>query len=302
MAAWPCHGAVSAPAVANQESPPRDSHPGQRSHARLVSRLATVSVVRACLALVVLATLIPGPAMVIAGDGDPSPQPGAAAAPLPERVLFIGNSHTERYGGMDWLVANLVAAEDPPRTYEAERLTASGVTLAYHFENGAPERIRQGDWDVVVLQESLPASPTRTAEPFLEYARRFDEIVRESGARTVFYMTWPQSNYDWADLDDFIAAHRQVEAELGARIAPVGVAMARAQAERPDLALLDADGVHASWEGAYLAAAVIYATLFDRSPQGLDYTFPIRQEDAAILQQIAWETVTDWQAGEPPAP
>ncbi len=230
-----------------------------------------------------------------------SPQPSAPADLLPERILFIGNSHTHRYGGMDWLVGNLVASEDLPRTYEAERLTASGVTLAYHFQNGAPERIREGDWDVVVLQEYLPASPTRTAEPFLDYARWFDEIIMESGARTVFYMTWPQGRYDWADLDDYVAAHRQVEAELGARIAPVGVAMARAQAERPDLALIGADEVHATWVGVYLAAAVIYATLFDRSPQGLD-TFPIRQEDADFLQRIAWETVTDWQAGEPPAP
>ena len=222
----------------------------------------------------------PGPAgRPVAGfqrchrDGLPTPAPSARVATVPERVLFIGNSHTHRYGGMDWLVGNLVASEDSPRTYEAERLTASGVTLEYHYQNGAPERIREGDWDVVVLQEYLPASPTRTAEPFLDYARRFDEIVRESGARTVFYMTWPQGRYDWADLDDFVAAHRQVEAELGARIAPVGVAMARAQAERPDLALIGADEVHATWVGAYLAAAVIYATLFDRSPQGLDYTF-----------------------------
>jgi len=261
-----------------------------------------VSVVRACLALIFLVALSPGATLAETADGDPSPQPSAAADPLPERILFIGNSHTHRYGGMDWLVGNLVASEDPPRTYEAERLTASGVTLAYHYQNGAPDRIREGDWDVVVLQEYLPASPTRTAEPFLDYARWFDEIIKESGARTVFYMTWPQARYDWADLDDFVAAHRQVEAELGARIAPVGVAMARAQAERPDLALIGADEVHATWEGAYLAAAVIYATLFDRSPQGLDHTFGISEEDADFLQQIAWQTVTDWQAGEPPAP
>jgi hypothetical protein len=232
----------------------------------------------------------------------PSPAPSARVATVPERILFIGNSHTHRYGGMDWLVGNLVASEDSPRTYEAERLTASGVTLEYHYQNGAPDRVREGDWDVVVLQEYLPASPTRTAEPFLDYARRFDEIVRESGARPVFYMTWPQGRYDWADLDDFVAAHRQVEAELGARIAPVGVAMARAEAERPDLALIGDDEVHATWLGANLTAAVIYATLFDRSPQGLDHPFGISQENAEFLQRIAWETVTDWQAGEPASP
>jgi hypothetical protein len=269
----------------------------------IASRRGTILLVRlprAWLLPVLLVALWLGPDAVIATD-HPSPVPSETVTTFPERILFIGNSHTERYGGMDWLVGNLVASVDPPQGYEAERMTASGVTLEYHFQNGAPERIREGDWDVVVLQESLPASPTRTAEPFLEYARRFDEIIRRSGARPVFYMTWPQRNYDWADLDDFVAAHRQVEAELGVKTAPVGVAMARAQSQRPDLSLLDADGVHASWEGAYLAAAVIYATLFDRSPQGLDYTFPIRQGDADFLQRVAWETVTDWQAGKPPS-
>ena len=279
----------------------------------------TVSVRRAGLCLAVLVTLIPCAAVAADPGTDPAstpgepvaathtsteagPSPSATATPLPERVLFIGNSHTDRHGGMDWLVGNFVAAADPTRTFEAERQTASGVTLEYHYQNGAPERIHRGDWDVVVLQEYLPASPTRTAEPFLEYARRFDEIIRESGARTVFYMTWPQGKGDWADLDDFVVAHRQVEAALGARIAPVGVAMARAQAERPDLALLDSDEVHASWQGAYLAAAVIYATLFDQSPEGLGYTFGMSEEDAAFLQRVAWQTVTDWQAGEPSSP
>jgi hypothetical protein len=115
-------------------------------------------------------------------------------------------------------------------------------------------------------------------------------------------MTWPQGKGDWADLDDFVDAHRQVEAALGARIAPVGVAMARAQAERPDLAVIGPDEVHATWVGAYLAAAVIYATLFDRSPEGLDFTLALSADDASFLQRVAWETVTDWQAGEPSSP
>jgi hypothetical protein len=279
-----------------------------------------MTLIRACLGLAALIALLPCAAVAADPGADPVSTPGAppatashastesgpspvsSATPLPERVLFIGNSHTDRHGGMDWLVGNLVAAADPTRAFDAERQTASGVTLEYHFQNGAPDRIREGDWDVVVLQEYLPASPTRTTEPFLDYATRFDQIVRESGARTVFYMTWPQGKGDWADLDDFVDAHRQVEAALGARIAPVGVAMARAQAERPDLALIGPDEVHATWVGAYLAAAVIYATLFEQSPEGLDFTLALSADDASFLQRVAWETVTDWQAGEPSSP
>jgi hypothetical protein len=73
--------------------------------------------------------------------------------------------------------------------------------------------------------------------------------------------------------------------------------MERARAERPDIPLIEGDEVHATWQGAYLAAATIYATLFERSPEGLPWAFGISEEDAAFLQRVAWEAVQDWQAG-----
>ena len=228
------------------------------------------------------------------GSGSRDPHPTAATAPL--RVLFIGNSHTDRHGGMDWLVSNLAASEDPPRKIVTERLVGSGVTLDYHVKYGALKRIRDGDWDVVVIQEYLPGIPARSVEPFYASARVLDAAIRETGARTVLYMTWPERRHTWASLDDIADAHRQLATELGAAVAPVGVAMERAQAERPDLTFLDWDGVHTTWGGAYLAAATIYAALFERSPEGLHYHLGLSDDGAAFLQRIAWETVTDWRA------
>jgi hypothetical protein len=66
-------------------------------------------------------------------------------------------------------------------------------------------------------------------------------------------------------------AQRQLEAELGVTIAPVAVAMANALEERPDLAVISFDKVHEAYAGTYLAVATIYATLFDRSPEGLPH-------------------------------
>jgi hypothetical protein len=253
-----------------------------------------VNTFRALLWATALVWLIFAPsAVVVAQEEEP--------ASLPERVLFIGNSHTERHGGLDWLVGNMVAAEDPPRPFEGTIRTASGVTLEYHYHNGAVEAIRDGDHDAVVLQGHLPGAAVPSTAPFLEYAAKLHEAVAETGAATVLFMTWPQARRNWAKLDDFVAAHRQAEADLGARVAPVGVAFANAAAARPDLALLSEDGVHATWEGAYLAAATVYATLFDRSPEGLPYAFGLNEDDAAFLQGVAWQTLNDWRAGIPAA-
>jgi hypothetical protein len=215
----------------------------------------------------------------------------------PEHFLFIGNSHTDRFGGMDWLVGNLVGSEVPAHSYDGDRETASGVTLEYHYHNGVMRRIRRGDWDVVVIQEGLPSITTQDAEPFYKYAALLDKAIRASGARTVLYMTWPDEVHPWADLNDFVHVFRRASLELGAPVAPVGVAMARAHAERPDLEFLGPDGVHTTWIGAYLAAATIYATVYERTPEGLPFHLAVSAEDAAFLQRIAWETVTDWQAG-----
>ena len=195
----------------------------------------------------------------------------------------------------------MVAAEDPARRFEGSTRTASGVTLEYHFRNGAVDAIRDGDYDAVVLQGYLPGEAVPSAAPFLEYVAKLHEVVAETGAQTVLFMTWPQGRHDWAQLGDFVAAHRAAEAQLGVSVAPVGVAFANAQAERPDLQLIDVDTVHATWEGAYLAAATVYATLFDRSPEGLPYAFGLSEDDAAYLQGVAWRTLSDWRAGVPAA-
>jgi hypothetical protein len=259
-----------------------------------VAPLATVNTFRALLwatAVVWLILALATPA--VAQEAEP--------AALPERVLFIGNSHSDRHGGLDWLVGNMVAAEDPPRPFEGTTRTASGVTLEYHYRTGAVDAIRDGHYDAVVLQGHLPGAAVPSTAPFLEYAGKLHAAVAETGAPTILFMTWPQERRDWAELEDYVAAHRQAEADFGAQVAPVGVAFANAAAARPDLALLSEDGIHATWEGAYLAAATVYATLFDRSPVGLPYAFGLSEDDAAFLQSVAWQTLSDWRAGIPAA-
>ena len=253
---------------------------------------SAVNIRRACFATIAATSLLAAALPVVVAQDDV-----AWAEPLPERVLFVGNSHTARNGGLDWLIEGFVAAEDSPRSFDGTALTEGGVTLEYHWQNGTREEIRKGDFDTVVLQGYLPGAPTRTAEPFLEHARLLEGAVRESGANTVLFMTWPRGFNDWSDIDDVIEAHRTLEAELDASVAPAAYAFELAKAQRPELQLVSEDRVHATWAGAYLAAATVYATLFERSPEGLPFTFGVSTDDAAFLQQIAWQALTAWREG-----
>lgn len=213
------------------------------------------------------------------------------------RILFVGNSNISENGGVDDYFAGLVAMDDDAPTMSVESSIIWGGTLARHLSlSTTPDVISEGGYAVVVLQGDVPLRKQRV-EPFFEAARGLDELIDESGARTVFYMTWPYADDDWIDLDGIVDAHRLIATELDASVAPVSVAMDDVLAERPELTMID-DTEHQTNHGAYLAAATIYATIFDRSPEGLAYRpSVVSEEDADFLQRIAWEAVQEWQKG-----
>ena len=78
---------------------------------------------------------------------------------------------------------------------------------------------------------------------------------------------------------------------MDAPVAPVGMAWEKALTHRPDLSLWRADHVHATPQGTYLAACVLYAVIYGQSPVGLDYGAELPADTVQFLQSIAGETV-----------
>lgn len=225
-----------------------------------------------------------------------APHPEQAVSESPNKILFVGNSFTYIHNGVDDHVRELAASAIPPRLIQADSTTKGGATLKIHYGRSVVhDTIREGAYDVVVLQEDIPELTEHSVEPFFEYARLLDKEVRHSGAKTVFFMAWPYDRLNWITLEEIAAVHCDISRELKASVAPVGIAFEHAQAERPDLNMLGGDQEHESIQGMYLAASVIYASLFGESPQGLTYTPPgVSAEEAAFLQRVAWETVQEW--------
>jgi len=214
----------------------------------------------------------------------------------PSRVLFVGNSFTYYNSGLEIQVKQLARAADPGRHFETERATKGGATLK--ILDGQPfvhEKIRSGAYDVVVLQEDIPELKEHTVEPFFEQARKFHDEIRNSGSRTVLFMAWPYERLNWISQTDIAKAHHAIAEELKVPVAPVGLAFQRSLAARPALPMLGRDKEHETIHGTYLAACVIYSTLFGTSPVGLQYRpEKVTAEEAAFLQKIAWGTLRDW--------
>ena len=219
--------------------------------------------------------------------------------PGPTRVLFVGNSLTF-FHELPQVFAGLARAGG--HSVEVDMAAKGGQTLSGHAKSsGTLEKLTGQRWDFVVLQEQsrIPAIAAQRNGQMVPAARLLDEMAAESGAEPVLFMTWAgRDGLPGTSLKDYAATQLAIEAgylavagEIGAMVAPVGVAWQRALEEHPELELWQRDGSHPSPEGTYLAACVFYATLLGESPEGAGELAGLPEETARFLQAVAAETV-----------
>lgn len=239
------------------------------------------------------------------------------------RVLFIGNSYTY-FNNLPQMLVELAQVARATKQLEVEMIAVGGATLKTLWEGGAwRAHLQPGRWDYVVLQEqsTLGLAPLvnnqvqiSDAKTFHQYARLFDAEIKKAGAQTILYLTWARLNRPetQAQLTD---AYLSLAKELNAIVAPVGLAWENALKQQPQLALHLEDKSHPTPRGSYLAACVLYATIYGQSPEGLPARLlghkvdtsgrveksqdnagkveliNLASAEAALLQRIAWQTV-----------
>ena len=182
------------------------------------------------------------------------------------RILMLGNSFTY-FNDMPQILAPLLGCEVVAHTrggaYLAEQLNPE-------TEMGAKtlKALREEKWDYVVLQEQSNA-PALRREAFQKSAAALCELIRENGAKPVFYVTWAYRDgtdklastgltYDEMQQQLYDSYHAAAEAG-NALAADVGVAF---NAVRQQVDVLNKnDNFHPSEAGSVLAAAVIAQTI-----------------------------------------
>ncbi len=205
------------------------------------------------------------------------------------QVLFIGNSFTYVHD-LPKMLDELAKAGGQPKL-KLERETPGGYTLEKHWADGkALRKIQSRHWAYVVLQENSQY-PLKNRESMFAFAKKFDSAIKTQGAKTLLYMTWSDLTKP-EDQAGISKAYQDLAGELKAQLAPVGDAWQAAQADDKQLMLHDKDKHHPSATGTYLSACVFYATLFDKSPEGLPGKIAnLSAEQSRELQSLAWKTV-----------
>ena len=245
------------------------------------------------------------------------------AALLPSRaedVLFFGNSFTygamapqvQRNGGVPALVQAIALAKGRQVTTTA--VTAGGKNWSYLLAlPGTESALSSKPWNWVVLQD-FSTRPTSMGDvkSFMADGETFsDRIAKNSPhAGIVLYETWPRPagafygsgagsltgpeqmlaelHENYGKLRDDLAAK---DPSREVRLAPVGTAWGQVKARYPEINLDAIDHHHATADGYYLAALVIYETIFHDSAKGAPNEFfngalVIPPADAGKLQEV----------------
>ena len=224
------------------------------------------------------------------------------------RVLFLGNSYTY-VNDLPKIIEDIATNENKVFTHAS--VTPGGYTLFQHVESQTSlSKIRQGNWDFVVLQEQsqLPVIDYyrhNTLKP--SYKALYDSIMLYNpNAKVVGYMTWGrryggqqcvnfgEGLYCSADFVDFnhmqdtlTAAYCENAYATNSYVAPVGEAWKAALATDPSLVLHSSDNSHPSYDGSYLAACVFYSVFWNKTPIGIYHDKQIDEAKAELLQSIA---------------
>jgi len=191
----------------------------------------------------------------------------------PMRVLFVGNSYTY-VNDLPMVIADLAAAAHEPRSFAPEVVLVGGATLEGHIAGrDALPAIARGGWDAIVIQEQS-TRPITDPDKMRRDVRTLADAAKKVNAKLVLYETWARETAP-ATQDSLTHVYRKAASDVGATIAPVGEVWSAFRAEEGSVPagahsrLFRDDGSHPSPIGTYVAATVLYETLYGKSPVGL---------------------------------
>ncbi len=225
----------------------------------------------------------------------------------PRRILFVGNSYFYYNDSLHNHVERIAEEIGPfgVKEYKFKSATIGGARLSHHPVDTLLEPGRLGinePFELVVLQGgSMEVLTAESRAQFRATAIELGKKIRATGAEVALYMTHayvkPDERYEPELINKIRLTYVSVGNELDALVIPVGLAFERAYEQRPGIVLHETfDGTHPSMLGTYLAACVVYQSIYGRSVIGIDYDYfgEVDEESARYLQRIADETVREF--------
>lgn len=225
------------------------------------------------------------------------------------RVLFLGNSYTGS-NNLPQITQSLASGAN--KTLIVDSNTPGGFTLNGHSTNSVSlNKIRQGSWDFVILQEQsqIPTIDSFRYNSMYPGAIALNDTIKKYNpcATVAMYMTWgrrfggqqcDQNRIncspifsDFSHMQDSLeSAYTEIADSINAFVSPVGIAW-KTVIEDTTLVLHTSDNSHPNYSGSYLAACVFHSILWNESPTGSTFSGSLSSPLASYFQTVADSTV-----------
>ena len=221
-------------------------------------------------------------------------------------ILFIGNSYTF-YNDMPTAIFEKIA-ESAGYDVEITSITKGSHKLSQFAdpkdEYGAKvEKALTGakNYDYVILQEQSVRPAGANAPDFYSAVRNLSERIRAAGAKPVLYSTWGRKtgsstleSNGWTNESmtwKLAAGYQAIGDELDIPVAHVGLAFYDVYTNQSSIELYNADKSHPSYAGSYLAAACLFAKIFNIDPTNFSFVGDLSATNANILCEAARKAV-----------
>ncbi|WP_339659040.1 HopJ type III effector protein [uncultured Polaribacter sp.] len=216
------------------------------------------------------------------------------------KVLFVGNSFTY-YNNLPQVVSAMAKSQNV--NIDTKHSTIGGSSLENHWksERGTQTRImiELEKWDYVVFNNHSLSSIT-SPDKFLEYSKKFADLVRSKGAEPIFMMTWAYKSNPLM-LPQIEKMHKLLCEQTNTNYIPGGPLFASSIKYRPDIELFH-DDIHPSSNGTYLLGLALYKYFTGKTVTGIPgnistldtngqilYLIFMKDNDVPFLQQLVNE-------------
>jgi len=173
-------------------------------------------------------------------------------------ILFLGNSLTYT-NDLPSMVSKIGRVYDIEISTDCICLPNYG--LEDHVNDGRFQQLlSQNEFDYVVFQQG-PSSQAYGRESLIEYGGEIVKASRNHGAEPIYFMVWTSIGY-YHTFEDVILNHVNAARHNGARAIPAGAIWKEYHDTIGNSGLYSFDSFHPSPKGSYLAAVIIFHSLF----------------------------------------
>jgi hypothetical protein len=218
----------------------------------------------------------------------------------PERVLYIGNSYLYYNDSLHNHVRRMLEEIYPNKidTSNYKSVTISG-SRSWHHNIGHPLNHKNIGADkpfqLVIFQGGSGETNTKSERKiFSNEVEKVVNKIHQSGAEAALYMIHayvdPHEKANPQMIEDIKKMYIDAGKKNNALVIPVGIAFENAYKMKPNIKLHKSfDGSHPSMLGTYLASCVVFASITQKSPKGIEYNYfnKVSDADKIFLQNIA---------------